>query len=339
MGCYYRDGNYCGFCAKYGYSNLHDAERYTYQNCTDDDYYYCPVANALMEYEMELMEEEEAEEAAREAEEAERKQREKEQQEREAEEAERWRQKEEAFALEQERLVREEEDLTRFESETDGAWNGLSGVGISHRSTHNKQRSDAWKPTKLRDLIVEHYGFSDFFDDMRTGSIPVTVFFFLLFFAGIVLSGIAGAVELLSLLSAQVTVSDFVTNLVYCSCFAGCFALFVALFRVFKWTSVTVLVLPEALWFLVSRRFMGTGTIHAVVNVIFVVISALMAIAGLLPGLLFMFIHSIVPDTLFPYASWMLPGVAALGTALPIGVFLGNRLCFLHNCITLMRYR
>lgn len=328
MSCYYRDGDYCEFCGRYGYSRISDAERITYARCSDDDYYYCPVANAFMEGELEMMEEEEAEKRA-----AEEEKKQREQEEGEAEEA-KWRKWEEDFACEQQDREQQDPfffdgtDLTCEEAESPGS---LQSYGRSGRVC------GVWKPTKLRELMVDCYGFMDFFSDMYTGGILTTVLLYILLFSGLIFAGrCAGAV--LSVILPHASDNAFVHELLYCCGCSGSVVLFIAVFRAFHWAAIGPQIICTVLTVLVGGHFLKAGTIR-VVLAIAGAISALMAIAGLLPGLLFMLVRVLIPETLFPYADWVLPGAAALSAALPVGTAFGKKLCLFHNFLARMAWR
>lgn len=340
MSCYYRDGNNCGFCAKYGYPNISDAESYTCQSCSDDGYYDCPVANVFMQGEIDLMEEEEAEAERLEQErlEAERKL---EQQEYERQQREEERRRQE-YDREHEAYVQElerEEWRDRQESEGDdiGAFSLLGYSGM--KSNKNRERiSLNWKPKKISDLMVDTYGFSVFFTDMYTGSILTTLPLYFLLLAFLALSGFATYCVFSSWLLPMVSGHLFLRGLLLSSAWSGTIVMVVAMFRAFQWGALVFPGIISVTGLLLGIEHIN-GAVRAVISVLANAASTVVLIAGLLPGLLFMLLNSLIPDTLFPYANYILPGIAAFAIALPIGAYVGKKLCFFHNYLTRLRYR
>ena len=339
MSCYYRDGERCDFCARYGYQYISDAESYTCQRCSDDDYYYCPVANAFMQGEIDDMEEEEAE-----AERLEQERQKAEEAEQEKQECERQQRLEEESRRQQ--FEREYEAYIQGLADDTEGWeenpHGIDSFTVPHgpcgpdagQSNSSKKR----KTIKLSDLTVDHYGFSDFFLDLRTGSILLTLLFCFLLVSLLVVSTAVVYYYTAPWLFSLVPNRPVYRILLNSSTLLGFAVLFIAGFRAFEWKSLIFQMAVALLGIFLGLKYTYT-TLGTVIQVLLTVASAVVLIVGLLPGGLFTLLHILVPDTLFSYANYVLPGVAAFLAAIFLGAYFGKKLCYFHNYLFLFRFR
>lgn len=300
MSCYYRNGNNCELCGRYGYPNISDAEQFTWQRCSDD-YNYCPVAYAFMEGERQFYEEEEKQEKERKRQEEERKKQE-----------------------EENRKQQEEIEEPHPEPEPP--------IPVPE------------PPIVPENHVVPIYGLKHFFSDMWEGNLLRFLLSLGLALGIIIAFTAVGGYCVVLLLPAkffsQVAESEFLTNMLYCSIYAGVLVLIITVYRFHGSTGLLMIVVPIALTYLyaIMKSILKNAR---VVEIIFLVIirawDILVLSAGLLPGLLFAFVRMIIPDTLFAGAQWVLSIAAALAASVLVGFFLSNLICRVLNYFMICR--